>query len=167
MVQYSRQSIIDNGIKFGKSAGSIDRTLRKFGHSGLTTSEFNKISPVQNLPKDTMRNLGNFGAGLVTTVGEAAASIGRGTVGKDLYDFGKNLYKLPDAWLSTYNTNLGNLGRYGLSGLGWDITQGIKEHPIEAAIDFSTFGGGKALSAGKAALAESKTLNKLSKAIDK
>lgn len=161
MAQYSRESIINNGISYGKDAGDIDRALRKFGHSGLTMSEFNQISPLKNIPRDIARNIGNLGAGIPTAIGSAAMSIANGTV---LEDAGKLVTGLPNAVLSTYNTSIDELMKHGLSGAGWGALQGVKEHPVEAALDFASLGGGKLLSAGKSALAESKTLNKLAKA---
>lgn len=163
MAQYTRQQIVNNGIKFGKDAGTIDRTLRKFGHSGLTLSEFNQISPIKDIPANALHNLGDFGAGLKTAAGEVAASIGRGTVIQDAYNLATHPGAIADAWLSTYNTSLDNLRKYGMSGLGWGVAHGISERPVEVGIDIATAGGGKLLGLGKAALAESKILNNISK----
>lgn len=165
MEQYSRDSIINNGIKYGMGYGSIDRTLRKYGHSGLTIAEANRISPFADFPKNALMNLGNLGAGAVTAVGSAANSIARGKAAEDIQNFIANSFTnksaIPNALLSTYDTSIEGLQNRGTSGLGWDIAHGVLNHPIEAAIDFATVGGGKVLSAGKSALAESKLLNKI------
>lgn len=153
-----RQQIISQGIKKNKNAGVIDQTLKNYGQKGLTLGEFNQISPIQNLGKDFLHNIGEGVAGLKTITGGIAKSAIEGTLPQDAY----NLATDPEFWKQVGHSLAVPYGGWGKQS-PWTRLQAIKEHPFDVGLDVLSFGG-----AGLAKKAGSSIANsaKLSKALE-
>lgn len=153
-----RQQIISQGIKKNKNAGIIDQTLKNYGQKGLTLVEFNQISPIQNLGKDFLHNVGEGIAGLKTITGGIAKSAIEGTLPQDAY----NLATDPEFWKQAGESIAVPYGGWGKQS-PWTRLQAIKEHPFDVGLDVLSFGG-----AGLAKKAGSSIANsaKLSKALE-
>lgn len=158
MTQYTREYILDYGIKRNQTAGKIDSNLKKFGHGGLTVSEFNKISPIQNLGKDLWRNTKEFGQGIAAMPGVLYNTAKDEGVG-GLVDLAK---QIPEGLLTPYNLSYEKIKSGDING--WDILQGAKENPLNTVMDITGIAGITGIGKGlPQALAKSKLASKIEK----
>lgn len=130
-----RQQIINQGLRKGKDAGQIDNALKRWTNKGLTLGEFNQISPITNLGKDFLRDVGENVAGLKTITGNVVKSALEGNLVQDAYNLATNedfIKSIIPAMAEPY----GGVGKKS----PWTRLQAIKEHPFSVGLDVASLG---------------------------
>ncbi len=102
-----------------------------------------------NILKNAQANMAEIGTGLTNIMAHPAETLETigGYIGRNYRNPYKIIGDVSDAMTSPYNFKLGDIGNKTLEEIAAGAVVGAYEHPVDALMDFASFGGGEALGA--------------------